>query len=234
MNKNRSQSTVATAAYHFPNLAKRDSDGAFSYYVQRRISCHITRVCNSLGMHPNVATGIDFLFAVCAAIALYFDSFLAAALFIQLFGLWSCVDGELARLSGKSSVLGDYYDTMVDRVAEFLIVGSLFLWSQRGLDTEFTEGLLLAYLGAVFLITNSSEKFRSAFRKNYPKRQVERLFVWICAGSDMRLLYLTVGIVLVPTTGSVTPLIWIFFLLTVSLYSNFLFRLWKVRQLSRC
>ena len=218
--------------YRFPNLAKRESDGIFCYHIQRRLSCQITRLCSSLGMHPNVATGIDLLFAASAATALYFHYFLAAALFIQLFGLWSCVDGELARLSGKSSVLGDYYDTMVDRIAELLIVGSLFLGLPRGLATNFTEGLMLAYMGAVFLITNSSEKFRSSFGKNYPKRQVESLFVWICSGSDMRLLYVTIGIVLIPTTGGVTPLVWIFFSLTVSLYFNFVFRLWMVRALA--
>ena len=224
--------STAAAGYLFPSLAKPESDGVFCYYVQRRLSCHITRLCNSLGMHPSVATGVDLLFAIAAAAALYLHSFFVAVLFIQLFGLWSCVDGELARLGGKSSLLGDYYDTMVDRVAEFLIVGSLFLALRRSPSTDFSEGLMLAYMGAVFLITNSSEKYRSTFQRNYPKRKVEGLFGWICAGSDTRLLYLSAGILLIPITGSSTPLLWILLTLTISLCFNLLFRVWRVRQLA--
>ncbi len=219
------------AGYRFPKLTKPESDGVFCYHVQRRLSCHITRLCNAVGMHPNLATGIDLLFAVAAAVTLYFHYFFVSVLFIQLFGLFSCVDGELARLSGKSSRLGDYYDTMVDRVAEFLIVGSLFLGLRESHSIDLFDGLLFAYLGAVFLITNSSEKFRSTFKRNYPKRKVEGLFTWICAGSDVRLFYLSIGILLIPITGSSTILWWILLSLTLSLYLNFLFRLRKVRQL---
>ena len=211
--------------------AKSDSDGVFCYYVQRRLSCHITRLCNSVGMHPNVATAIDLLFAVAAAVTLYLHYFFVAVLLVQLFGLWSCVDGELARLSGRTSLLGDYYDTMVDRLAEFLIVGSLFFALRGSPPIDPAEGLLFAYMGAVFLITNSSEKFRSTFKRNYPKRKVEGLFTWICSGSDVRLFYLSVGILLIPITGSSTILRWILLSLTLSLYLNFLFRLRKVRQL---
>ncbi len=222
---------AAAAGYRFPRLAKRESDGVFCYHVQRRLSCHITRLCNSVGMHPNLATGIDLLFAVAAAVTLYLHYFFVSVLFIQLFGLFSCVDGELARLSGKTSRLGDYYDTMVDRVAEFLIVGSLFLGLRESHSIDLVDGLLFAYLGAVFLITNSSEKFRSTFKRNYPKRKVEGLFTWICAGSDVRLFYLSIGILVIAITGSSTLLWWILLSLTLSLYLNFLFRLRKVRQL---
>jgi len=228
----RSQPPDAPAGHRFPRLAKNESDGVFCYYVQRRLSCHITRLCNSVGIHPNVATGIDLLFAVAAAVTLYLHYFLVSVLFIQLFGLWSCVDGELARLSGRNSLLGDYYDTMVDRFAEFLIVGSLFLALGRSPSIDLAEGIMFAYLGGLFLITNSSEKFRSTFKRNYPKRKVEGLFTWICSGSDVRLLYLSVGILLISLTGSSTFLFWILLSLTLSLYLNFLFRLRKVRQLA--
>jgi phosphatidylglycerophosphate synthase len=221
---------AAAADYRFPRLAKSESDGVFCYHVQRRLSCHITRLCNSVGMHPNLATGIDLLFAVAAAVTLYLHYFFVSVLFIQLFGLFSCVDGELARLSGRTSQLGDYYDTMVDRVAELLIVGSLFLGLRESRSIELVDGLLFAYLGAVFLITNSSEKFRSTFKRNYPKRKVEGLFTWICAGSDVRLFYLSIGILVIAVTGSSTLLFWILLSLSVSLYLNFLFRLRKVRQ----
>ena len=231
MTTDHSQPPDAAAGCRYPSLAKSESDGVFCYYLQRRLSCHVTRLCNSVGMHPGLATGIDLLFAVVAAVTIYLHYFFVSVLFIQLFGLFSCVDGELARLSGRTSLLGDYYDTMVDRVAEFLIVGSLFLGLRESRSIDLADGLMFAYMGAVFLITNSSEKFRSTFKRNYPKRKVEGLFTWICAGSDVRLFYISIGTFLIPITGSSTILFWILLSLTLSLYLNFLFRVRKVRQL---
>ncbi len=219
--------------HHFPNLAKPESDGAFCYHVQRRISWVISAKCHALGMSPNTATFIDFCLAVVAALAFYFNYFLVAVLFVQLFGLWSCVDGELARLSGKGSTLGDFYDTMVDRAAEFMIVASLLFSFKAVPALPFWEYLLFAYIGAVFLITNSSEKFRSAYHRNYPKKKVEPLFSWLCAGSDTRLLYLSSGVVWFALTGNAAVLFWLIVMMTVALYLNFLFRLGKVSQLDQ-
>jgi len=125
----------------------------------------------SLSWTHNIATFIDFCFAMGAALCFYLHYFFIGALFVQLFGLWSCIDGELARLSGKSSTLGDFYDTMVDRSAEFIIVASLLLAFRALPPVAYWDLLMFAYMGAVFLITNSSEKFRSAYHQNYPKKR---------------------------------------------------------------
>ena len=195
MNNTSPQPNTVEALRHFPNLTKPESDGAFCYHVQRRISCVISSYCHAKGMSPNTATLIDACFAVFAALALYFHYFILAVLFLQLFGIWSCVDGELARLSGKTSTLGDFYDTMVDRASEFIIVASILFSFDEVLSTPLWEPLLFAYIGTIFLITNSSEKYRSTYHRNYPKRCVEPLFSWLCAGSDIRFLLLSIAIV---------------------------------------
>ncbi len=217
----------------YPNLAKPESDGMFCYHIQRRVSCTISSYCHSIGMSANTATFIDFCFAVAAALCFYWHYFFAGALFVWLFGLWSCVDGELARLSGKPSTLGDFYDTMTDRSAEFLIVASLLLAFRALPPVAYWDLLMFAYMGAVFLITNSSEKFRSVFHQNYPKNTSERLFSWLCAGSDIRLLHLSIGAIWFAATGSAVVLVWLILIMTIVLYINFIFRLWKIFQLIR-
>lgn len=221
------------ALTHYPNLAKPESDGVYCYYIQRRISCVISGYCHAKGMSPNTATIIDACFAVLAVFAFYWQNFILAVLFIQLFGIWSCVDGELARLSGKTSTLGDFYDTMVDRASELIIVAGVLFSFDEVLSTPLWQPLLFAYIGAIFLITNSSEKYRSAYRGNYPKRRVEYLFSWICAGSDIRFLYLSIAIVWFVATGNPFILFWLIALMTLALYINFLFRLWKVFQIDQ-
>ena len=233
MNDTTPPANSAEAWHQYPDLAKPESDGVYCYHIQRRISCVISRYCHAKGMSPNTATLIDACFAVFAAIALYFQHYILAVLFIQLFGIWSCVDGELARLSGKTSPLGDFYDTMVDRASELIIVVSILFAFENVLSTPLWEPLLFAYIGAIFLITNSSEKYRSTYHSNYPKRRVEPLFSWLCAGSDIRLLHLSIAIVWFAVTGMAAILFWLIVLMTVTLYINFLFRLWKVFQLDQ-
>ena len=147
---------------------------------------------------------------------------------IQIFGLWSCVDGEVARLTKSPSKLGDFYDTMADRSAEFLIfAGVLYSMPPSAISPSWGT-LFFFYIGMVFLITASSEKFRSVYHKNYPKSEHERVFSWLCAGSDTRFLYLCVAILFYTFTGNASVIEWLVMALSFLLGINFIFRLWKI------
>lgn len=221
--------TWAQSAY--PNLAKPSSDGVYCYYLQRRLSCYVSYASVKLGISSNQATWIDLLFALMAAVCIANDYSLTAVILIQLFGIWSCVDGEVARLTGKTSKAGDFFDTMVDRVAEFsFISGLLFLLLSRDHE-ESTLLYFFAYMGAVFLITVSSEKYRSSTHKNYPKNEIEPVFSWLCAGSDMRFLYLSLAIIAMVLTDEAGIVLVTIAVLSGTLYVNFLFRLWKIYRL---
>ena len=200
----------------------------YCYVVQRRISLYITLFCVRKGITANAATGIDMLFAVLAAGSLSQGYYLLGVILIQVFGLWSCVDGEIARLTKMPSQLGDFYDTMTDRSAEFLIFAGVFysMSSDRSWGTLF-----FCYIGMVYLITASSEKFRSVYHTNYPKNEHEGVFSWLCAGSDTRFLYLSVAILLYAFTGQVAIIAWLVMALSFLLGINFIFRMWKISTL---
>lgn len=221
--------TWAQSAY--PNLAKPSSDGIYCYYFQRRLSCYVSYASVKLGISPNQSTWIDLLFALMAAVCLANDYPIAAVILIQLFGIWSCVDGEVARLTGKTSKVGDFFDTMVDRVAEFGFVSGLLFLLLSGDHEESTLLYFFAYMGAVFLITVSSEKYRSSAHENYPKKEIEPLFSWFCAGSDMRFLYLSLTIIAMVLTDDAGVVLVAIGVLSGTLYTNFLFRLWKIYRL---
>jgi phosphatidylglycerophosphate synthase len=153
--------------------------------------------------------------------------------FIQLFGIWSCVDGEIARLTKRTSKLGDFYDTMVDRTAEFLIVGALMLSMHKALPDVSWGTIFFAYMGSVILITASSEKFRSVFQENYPKKRAEPFFSWHCAGSDTRLFYVSLGIIAYAISGYASIVQWLIIIQSILLVINFLFRLWKIPKLTK-
>lgn len=222
------QIEITWARSVYPKLAKPSSDGFYCYYIQRRLSCYVSYASAKAGISAIQSTWIDLLFALMAAGCIMLDYPITAVILIQLFGIWSCVDGEVARLTGKVTKVGDYFDTMVDRLAEFIFVaGLLFLLHEEAVFLYF-----FAYIGAVFLITASSEKYRSSSQKNYPKREIETVFSWICAGSDIRFLYLSLSIIAMVLSDEIRFVLVTLAILSVALYGNFLFRMWNIYRLN--
>lgn len=210
--------------WSYPSLAKPESDGAFCYHIQRRISVWFSvRLAEHMG--ANAATVLDLIFGVGAALLIALDHWLWGVALIQMFGIFSCVDGEIARIQGKPSRIGDFLDTLTDRCVEFLVIAAVtFSLASRVDATEaFIAGFAL--LGSIFLLTNSSEKFRSAWQKGYPKRQLERLFSLVCAGSDSRLLLLSIGLVVSELMNNGDILLWLMAVVATAGYINFLVRI---------
>ncbi|TFG15557.1 CDP-alcohol phosphatidyltransferase family protein [Candidatus Thorarchaeota archaeon] len=76
-----------------------------------------------LNINPTVVTYISLLFAFLAALSLVLtQNPQLYAILIFLTGLFDGVDGAVARATGKSSDLGAFSDSVVDKVAEFLIL----------------------------------------------------------------------------------------------------------------
>lgn len=213
-----------THQWKYPALTKPESDGAYCYHIQRRISVWVSvRLARHIG--PNAATGLDLIFGVAAAVLVMLDYWLLGVVLIQGFGIFSCVDGEIARIQGRSSKLGDFLDTLTDRVTELLLVGAIAVSLGARMDRASALAAGFALLGGVFVLTISSEKFRSTYQMAYPKRRLEKLFGLFCAGSDTRLLMLSIGLVVSEVTGDGSFLLWLLWALAAAAYVNFLVRI---------
>lgn len=210
--------------WQYPTLAKPESDSFYSYHVQRRISAWFS-VRLAGRMEANAATGLDLIFGVAAATLVLLDHWLWGVVMIQLFGIFSCVDGEIARIQGRSSRIGDFLDTLTDRVVELLLVGAIAFSLRDRVDSASALAAGFALLGGVFLLTTSSEKFRSAYQMGYPKRRLEKLFGLFCSGSDSRLLMLSIGLAVSDLTGDGLFLLWLLWALAAAAYVNFLVRI---------
>jgi len=210
--------------WQYPTLAKPESDGFYCYHIQRRISAWFS-VRLAGRMEANAATGLDLIFGVAAATLVLLDHWLWGVVMIQLFGIFSCVDGEIARIQGRSSRIGDFLDTLTDRVVELLLVGAIAFSLRDRVDSASALAASFALLGGVFLLTTSSEKFRSAWQMGYPKRRFEKLFSLFCAGSDTRLLMLSIGLVVSDLTGEGSFLLWLLWALAAAVCVNFLVRI---------
>jgi phosphatidylglycerophosphate synthase len=210
--------------WQYPTLAKPESDGFYCYHIQRRISAWFS-VRLAGRMEANAATGLDLIFGVAAATLVLLDHWLWGVVMIQLFGIFSCVDGEIARIQGRSSRIGDFLDTLTDRVVELLLVGAIAFSLRDRVDSASALAASFALLGGVFLLTTSSEKFRSAYQMGYPKRRLEKLFGLFCSGSDSRLLMLSIGLAVSDLTVDGLFLLWLLWALAAAAYVNFLVRI---------
>jgi phosphatidylglycerophosphate synthase len=214
----------AAGRWKFPALAKPESDGAFCYHIQRRISVWFSiRLARHIS--SNAATGLDLFFGVAAAALVLMGHWLSGVVLIQMFGIFSCVDGEIARIQGRASRVGDFLDTLTDRVAEVLLITAIAISLCDRVDPVSALSAGLALLGAVFMLTTSSEKFRSAWQMGYPKRKLERLFSFFCAGSEGRLLILSLGLVVGDLAGDSSIMLRVVWALAAVVSLNFLVRI---------
>ena len=210
--------------WQYPTLAKPESDSFYCYHIQRRISAWFSvRLAGRMG--ANAATGLDLIFGVAAAVLVLLDHWLWGVVMIQLFGIFSCVDGEIARIQDRSSRIGDFLDTLTDRVTELLLLVSIAFSLSNRVEPVSALTAGFALLGGVFVLTTSSEKFRSAWQMGYPKRRLEWLFCLFCAGSEGRLLWLSIGLVVSELTGDGLHLLWLLWALAAAAYVNFLVRI---------
>ncbi len=91
----------------------RTHDGWYGKLVGRRISIYFTRLLLPLGVTPNQATLLSIGFGVAGSILLAFNRVglsLVGVLFLQLWFVFDCVDGELARVKKQSSINGLFLD----------------------------------------------------------------------------------------------------------------------------
>jgi archaetidylinositol phosphate synthase len=93
-------------------------------------------------INPNVLSWLSLIFAIIASLFFYFSSpefesanyyLFGAAFFVFLNGLFDAIDGKVAKLTNKVSLMGDFLDHALDRFADVFIVGGLALspWCSR-------------------------------------------------------------------------------------------------------
>lgn len=78
----------------------------------------------STGLSPNFWTAIGLVFAIASAIVYGFDieyGLVIGGILLLVSGFFDMVDGQVARVTGKTSKKGGYFDSMFDKIAEVAI-----------------------------------------------------------------------------------------------------------------
>ncbi len=104
--------------------------------VYRRISVPIAEKMSKKNISPNFITILAFIIGLLSAVALFYSSLLSALL-ILVSQILDCVDGDLARISGKISAKGAYLDRLFDRFVDFALIFAITAYSGLWIEGFF-------------------------------------------------------------------------------------------------
>ena len=135
-------------------LRSRNGEHWAGRLYMRRISLHATRQLVRTRITPDALTWSMVVCGVAAGVALLIPGLagaLLAAVLFQLFLLFDCVDGEVARWKGQNSATGIYVDRLGAYLADAaLLVGAGFRAAHDASALWVSVGLAAA-LGVVLL-----------------------------------------------------------------------------------
>ncbi len=94
--------------------------GKLRKYVNEILPKTVGKYLSKVGLTPNGATTIGFIFAILAPVLAYFKYFIAIPIMIILSGLMDIVDGAIARATNKTTKFGAYLDSLTDRISDML------------------------------------------------------------------------------------------------------------------
>ena len=114
-------------------LARLNDEHWAGRLYMRRVSPYATVVFARLGWSPNAVTVAFIVSGVLAGVLTAVPGLAAAvgvAVLIQLYLLFDCSDGELARFTGRTSATGVYLDRMGHYIAEAVLLAGLGVRAQ--------------------------------------------------------------------------------------------------------
>jgi len=132
------------------NLSKPDDDGFISHYINRPVSRQISRMLVHSPISPNGISLMSFVIGIIGACMFSLSGYvwtIVAGLVIQLASIVDGCDGEVARLRLQSSNFGGWFDTILDRYADTMVVAgvSFGYW--------LAHPHFAIWLGAIFALT---------------------------------------------------------------------------------
>jgi len=101
--------------------------------VYRRISVPIAEKMSKKQISPNSVTIVAFILGIASAFAVFYNIILSVVL-IFTSQILDCVDGDLARISGKVSAKGAYLDRLFDRFVDFALIFAISAYSHLWIE----------------------------------------------------------------------------------------------------
>src|SRR5437867_12223361 len=94
----------------------------------KRVLDSIVNLLASLRVHPNILTLIGMVINIFAMILFAEGIFIWGALVILFAGIFDIVDGEVARRTKRVTKFGAFFDSVIDRYSDVVLLLGLVIW----------------------------------------------------------------------------------------------------------
>ncbi|GAB4559482.1 MAG: bifunctional L-myo-inositol-1-phosphate cytidylyltransferase/CDP-L-myo-inositol myo-inositolphosphotransferase [Anaerolineae bacterium] len=174
-------------------LGKPRGDGPISRWLNRPLSRRISGLLARTGITPNGISVAGFLLSVLGALLLSRGEGAGVALgglVVQLASVIDGCDGEIARLKHQSSAFGAWFDTVLDRYADALIVaGTCYgYWRTHPAPTVWLAGIMA--MAGFIMFSYTKKEFQVRYGREMPG---QGSYEWVPASRDVRLFMIFAG-----------------------------------------
>ena len=168
-------------SYDKKKLIKEKKNDFFMYLIYRPISFYFTPPFLKLKISANIVSLMNLFICLLLPASAFINSslsFVYIAILTFFYFILDCVDGNIARITQKSTPLGQYLDSFA---------GKLFwisLYSSIGLLTTFQEknlfgkwGVVVGLLAGIFYIFGRESRafVKFNFSQHFPKSFLDRI-----------------------------------------------------------
>jgi len=109
----------------------------------------IVSLLTLIKINPNILTFIGVLISLWAAFMFGYGSLLGGGLVIILAGLFDMLDGAVARVSRSETRFGAFYDSVIDRYSDVIILEGLLVYYARHQMLGYVVLVGVVIMGAV-------------------------------------------------------------------------------------
>jgi CDP-diacylglycerol--glycerol-3-phosphate 3-phosphatidyltransferase len=109
----------------------------------------IVKILSRLHVNPNILTFTGVLISFWAAFEFGYGNLFKGGLVIILAGLFDMLDGEVARVSCSESEFGAFYDSVIDRYSDIIILQGLMVYYARKQMLGYVVLVGVVVMGAV-------------------------------------------------------------------------------------
>lgn len=109
----------------------------------------IVRVLSRYRINPNILTFTGVLISLWAAFEFSYGAFFHAGLVIILAGMFDMLDGEVARVTRSETSFGAFYDSVIDRYSDVIILQGLMVYYARKQMLGYVVLVGVVFMGAV-------------------------------------------------------------------------------------
>lgn len=126
-----------------------------------RIINAMVRGLASAGVHPNILTTIGVLINVGCCVLFGFGEFFWAGIVLIVANLFDMLDGNVARLSGKTTQFGGFLDSSLDRLSDMVAFLGIIIFYASNTPEHSLLNVTLAGVGLIGSVMVSYTTARS-------------------------------------------------------------------------